>query len=852
MVSEPKQAPPVVRTKLYRPPVAQGFVHRERLSARLDSGLHSPLTLVSAPAGYGKSTLISDWVETGSFESAWLSLDETESELTAFLGYLIEAVRTVFPYACEETEGLLEAPPPTSALAASLVNDLAAIENRLVLVLDDYHRIRDPKIHEVLDRLLEHPPPMLHLAIVTRRDPPLSLPRLRATGLVTELRMHDLQFSAEETAEMLESTLGSAANSAVLHKRTEGWPVALRLATAILQRSKDALLAFDGDTIQLQEYLVAEILAHESPEIRDGLRRSSIGERFSASFVTNVCRTDGASFLRRLRESGLPFAALDPQGKWYRYNHLFQDLLRRQLDAAEATELHRRASAWYDESGYIEEALRHALAGNDVAAAAQIVARRRQELTQSEQRQRLRRLLNRLPRKAFENDADLLLIMAWGLIGLAELPGVLDRIETILGPDPAPLKRAEIDTLRGVNAWAMGYADEAIALATSALGVFPREYESERGLAMIILALGHQLRGDVKQARTIVLDALKDEAVESSNYHTRLLGALNYVYWCAGDLAGMAPFAQRYLRIGQEHGLAETIQYGHYFVGIILYERNELELAEDHLRDIVENRRIAGMHNFSQCAFALALTYQAQGREEEAAEVADQVIAMALESNKPSLLSLAQGFKAELALRQGRRAEALRWAETYQPTPGFVGYRIYTPEVTFAQLRGGDTLEALVERCASMHNGYFLAKALAIKALLEDDEEALSRAVAVAMPSGMIRIFADPGGGMSPLLNRLQADRETTHFVGRVLSALHQDAVASPTPAIGQPLLDALTERELEILILFAERMSNKEISQKLFISPRTVKRHGENIYSKLGVHGRRDAVEKARGLGVL
>ena len=693
---------------------------------------------------------------------------------------------------------------------------------------------------------------MVHFAILTRRDPPLSLSRLRAKGLVTELRMHDLQFSAEESAEMLEAALGSAADSAVLHERTEGWPVALRLAAAALQRSKHALPDFDGDTIQLQEYLVAEILAHESPEIRDGLRRSSIGERFSASFVASVCGTDGPAFVRSLRESGLPFTALDAQGKWYRYNHLFQDLLRRQLDDHEVVELHRRASAWYDENGYIEDALYHALEGGDVATASRIVARRRQELTQTEQRQRLRRLLNRLPREAFENNADLLLIMAWGLIGLAELAGVLDRVETMLGPEPDPLKRAEIDALRGVDAWAMGDADESIALATSALEVFPRDYHSERGLAMIILALGHQMRGDVKRARTTVLDALKDEAVESSNYHTRLLGALIYAYWCAGDLNAMAPFAQRYLRIGQEHGLAETIQYGHYFAGIIHYERNELGTAEEHLRDVVENRRIAGLHNFSQAAFALALTYQAQGREKDAGDLAAGVAAMALESNKPSLLSVAQGFKAELALRQGRRDEALRWAESYQPTPGFVGYRIYTPEVTFAQLTGGDAVEALVERCASIRNGYFLPKALAIKALFDGDDEALSRAVGLAKPSGMVRIFADLGGGIAPMLNRLQADRETTLFIGRVLAALQQDAGASPTPAIDQPLLDALSERELEILSLFAERMSNKEIGQKLFISPRTVKRHGENIYAKLGVHGRRDAVEKARGLGIL
>jgi LuxR family maltose regulon positive regulatory protein len=851
-VSASKQAPFVLRTKLYRPPVAHGFVRRQRLIARLKGGLRSPLTLVCAPAGYGKSNLVSDWVDTRSFKSAWLSLDETDSDLIAFLSYVVAALRTVFPNACEQLQGLLEAPPPNPSLAACLANDLEEIEEPFVLVLDDYHRIRDPRVHEALDLLLEHPAPMFHVAILTRRDPPLSLAKLRANSLMTEIRMHDLQFSAEETAELLEESLGRVVDSAELHRRTEGWPVALRLAAVALQHREDALIDFHGDAIQLQEYLVAEILAHEAPEIRECLQKSSILERFCAPLCAAVCGTDGDSFMRRLRASGLPFAALDAQGKWCRYNHLFQDFLRRQLDPAEVTELHRRASAWYDENRFIEDALHHALEGGDLATAAQTVARRRQELTQSEQRQRLRRLLDRLPREAFGNDADLLLILAWGLIGLAELPEVLDRIEAMLGPDADAVKRAEIDTLRGVGSWETGRADEAISLAASALENLPTEYQSERGLAMIVLALGHQMNGQLKQARAVVLDALKDEAQEYTNYHTRLLGALCYVHWCEGDLAGMLPFAKRYLKIGQEHGLAETIQYGHYFVGVVHYQRNELALAEAHLRDVVENRRIAGLHNYSQCAFALALTYQALGREEDATAISDSVVALALESNKPSLLGVAQGFKSELALRQGHKDEALRWADSYEQAPGLVGYRFYTPETTFARLRGGPTLADFERRCASMNNGYFLAKALGLKACLDDDERALAQAVALAKPSGAIRVLADLGPAIAPLLNRLEADHDTTYFIGRILSALKQDAVAGPALSVEQPLLDALSQRELEILALFAERMSNREIGQKLFISPRTVKRHGENIYSKLGVHDRRGAVEKARGLGIL
>jgi LuxR family maltose regulon positive regulatory protein len=427
------QAIPILRTKLHRPPVGADFVCRKALHARLDEGRRLPLSLVSAPAGYGKSTVISHWLETCGYPSAWLSLDETDSDLRVFVSYVVAAVQAVASTACQETLTQLQADelPLTERLASLLSNDLDAVGEPFILALDDYHRIRDPSVHELVNRLLEHPPRDLHLTIMSRRDPPLSLGKFRAGHRMAEIRVQDLQFTETETAAFLKRAVGrSVGSSALKHlqEKTEGWPVALRLAALALQHQSDAdefLRGFGGDSRQLQEYLVAEILAYQSPDTCDCMCRTSILDRFCAPLCQSLCDIKHGSEKRPLRDrtadqaflgTGLLCIPLDDRQEWYRYHHLFQELLQRHLEEhrspREIATLHERAAHWFEEQGLLDEAVGHALKGNDPAEAGSLIGRHRNEILSEEQWHRLNQWLRWLPPGTGEENPELLILKA--------------------------------------------------------------------------------------------------------------------------------------------------------------------------------------------------------------------------------------------------------------------------------------------------------------------------------------------------------------------------------------------------------------------------------------------------------
>ena len=378
------------------------LIHRPSLKERLDSGWDRPLILVAAPAGFGKSTLLSAWLEACDCPNAWLSLDEHDNDLGVFLAYFLGAVRTIFPNALTATQALLSGVnlPPLTVIARSLLNELDALERDFVLVLDDYHLISEQSVHDLLSALLQHPPHRMHLVIATRQDPPLPLRLLRARAQVTEIRGHDLRFSAPEIAQFMEQTLGAPLTDeaiAVLAEKTEGWAAGLRLATLTLRYSGE----IDGQIARLHaenrfvmDYLINEVQSHVPPAIQSFLLKTAILDRLCGPLCLEVIGPDSAecqpqTCLEWLEQSGMFTTALDTQGQWYRYHHLFRELLRARLmqqsSADEIAALHLRASAWFARNGFIEEALHHALAGQDTAAAVRLVAQHRHALMNDEQ-----------------------------------------------------------------------------------------------------------------------------------------------------------------------------------------------------------------------------------------------------------------------------------------------------------------------------------------------------------------------------------------------------------------------------------------------------------------------------------
>ena len=485
-------APPLLRTKLHRPPVTTDLVRRERLHERLSQGLEIPLTLVSAPAGYGKSMLVSSWAESIEQPCAWLSLDETDSETTEFLTYVIAAIRTVEPTACTETEELLTAPvlPPVHVLADCLTNELDDMEPTLVLVLDDYQRIAaSSSVHELLGRVLEHPPHPLRFVLLTRRDPPLPLVGLRARNLVTEVTLDDLRFAKAEAASFLLAITGLAASDealANLQVEVEGWAVGLRLVSLAMRNAEDPesfLKGLHGGLPQTQDYLLHEVLDAQPAPVRETLLRSSILNRFSAEVLDAICAPkveaeesglSGVVLIELLQQSNLFAIPLDARGKWFRYHHLFQDLLRRQLQQrsgpAEITALHLRASEWFESAGLVSEAIEHSLSAEDVVLAAELVERHSFDELSAERWNVVERWLDKVPAEIKTVRPQLLLIEAWianARMQLNRVAALVEQTESLLQDEKAtPTQLGELAHFRGVLHYWAGEAEARRTLAS--------------------------------------------------------------------------------------------------------------------------------------------------------------------------------------------------------------------------------------------------------------------------------------------------------------------------------------------------------------------------------------------------
>lgn len=904
-----KQAAPLIRTKLHRPRVAADLVQRERLHAALERSHDQPLTLVSAPAGYGKTALISNWLARCDLPNAWLSLDETDSDIRVFFSYFVAAVHKVFPETCRETLTLLEANQLASPtlLAEYLSNDLEALPKPLVLVLDDYHRISEPVIHELLDHLLAHPPDTLHLVILTRRDPPLSLGALRAHGMMSNLRARELQFTKDETAAFLKQASGrSIEDSAIslVYETTEGWAVGLRLTALALQHGVDIdefLRGFVGDSGQIREYLVEGALSHLPPVVSEWLRKTSILERFCAPLCEAVCAPqgnkdektlDGQGFIQALAATGLPSMALDPQSEWHRYHHLVQELLQHQLKAWLAPEeivgLHRRTAAWFEAQGLLEEAIQHTLQGDGPAAAGRLMVRHRLEILNEEHWFRLDQWLRRLPDELVKKDLELLILKAWRLRNLgrhAEAFLVLDHIEALMisapsGSAASERRRGSVNALRGIQYFFEGQADLALKCAEQALIQLPHDCWSERGFALIVMAGALRSSGDAKGARKVIYDALADTSVPMGTFQGRLMMALCFVNWNTADLPEMRLAAKQYLELGKKLGLAESVMNARYLLGSVQYQQNELSQAETTLVPVVSDRGPPNLFYFTESVFVLAAVYQARGQTDKARETVESVCEHLLGIQNMAMLQRAQAYQADLALRQGRTAEALKWAHGFDPEPFQNMFLFHEPRMTLARvlITQGSTdnrmqadrlLTRLETFVAGIHNTRFLIEVLALQALLHDaqgDEsvacKVLGRAVALAQPGGFIRLFVDLGPRLAGLLSRLDLDEEGVRYARRILAAFGggqadaSDRLGTPlTVNLSEkphPLPEPLTQRELVILSLHTERLKNHEIAERLFISAGTVKRHNENIYRKLGVHDRSEAVTKAQALGIL
>jgi len=908
---DPPHQHPILRTKLYRPPVTEDLVCRSQLHNRMDLGLQTPMTVVSAPAGYGKSVLVRHWAETVDDRCAWLSLDNDDSDLKVFVSYFLAAIGTILPDACPGTSSMITAPklPPIPVLGACLVNDLHDIERRFVLALDDYHRVASSsEVHDLLGFLMTYPPEALRLVIITRRDPPLPLAKMRASRQLTEVRLEDLRFSRADCAAFLDKSIGLSISSealANLLQQTEGWAAGLRLVTLNLHHLDDPeifLRELRGGVQHGRDYLVQDVLAHQSPRMREWLLRASVLDRFCPDLCDALCaddetgggpKIDGRFFVEELQRCNLFTLSLDADGEWFRYHHLFQevlqDLLQREKSTEEVAALHARASTWLAERGFIDEALRHALDGGDVRSAMRLVEQHRYELLNTEQWSRLERWLGHLPHDAVVENPVLLSAMSYILDykgSSAESWSYCDQAETLLSTlSPESANRKAVDgetaTLSALRAFFSGDGHRALELAERALALLPPQAMQIRAFAVGWRALALQTIGNLAEALAAIDETLAVPFSGSALPQVRAHLYCCLIHMMAGSLDELEWQAQRAIEVTRGCSLSGSIGEARYLLGVSHYLRNELPEAERELLRMLEDRYSVRTSVVVHGAAALACVYLVQDRTAEASRIVEVAITQTAESGHSIANGTGRAFEVDLAVRQGRVAEARRLSTgiEFELVPPI--YYFYVPQLTPVKLllaekttaslaKAGEKLDELEEFLRRTHRMNTLIDVLALQALVLDASgnepaalDKLGEAMALAKPGGNIRSFVDLGAPMADLLRRAMRNSTERGFCHRLLEAFGRErtrAAAGDPPAAGAgerssraPYdLDPLTNRELDILELLSQRLQNKEIAARLGISKQTVGTHLKRIYQKLGVHGRRQAIERAIESGIL
>ena len=880
---------PILATKLYIPPLRPKVVIRPRLLERLNEGLHRNLILISAPAGFGKTTLVSEWVLGCQRPTAWLSLDEGENDPTRFLTYLVAALQTIAATIGEGVSGVLHSPqpPPTEAILTALLNDITTIKDHFVLVFDDYHVIDAQPVDHALTFLLEHLPPHMHLVIATREDPPLPLARLRVGGQLTELRVTDLRFTHSEAAAFLNQVMGlnlSAEDIAALERRTEGWIAGLQLAAISLQGQQDAtsfIRSFTGSHHFVLDYLIEEVLGQQPERIQTFLLRTSILDRLCGPLCDAVLlalSASGQATLEYLEHANLFIIPLDNERRWYRYHQLFADLLRQRLHQSIASspgdaespvnELHIRASVWYEDHGQEIEAFHHAVAANDVERAERLIEGKGIPLHFRGAVTAILNWLESLPTTVLNARPWLWARYASLLLVNGQTTGVEEKLQAaeaaLQGTEPDDKTRnlvGQIAAARATLALTRYQVETMLAQSRRALEYLHPNNLSFRATAHWTLGFAYILQGDRAAARRALTSAISLSQASGDIFTTILATiGLGNVQEADNQLSLAAETYQRVLQLAGDQPL-QIIYEAHLGLARVLYEWNDLDEASQHGRQSLHLARQYErvIDRFVLCEVLLARLKLAQGDVAGAAALLAEASQSARQQNFVYRMPEVAAAQVLTLLRQGHLAAAAQLAQTH-------GLPLSQARVHLAQ---GDPSAALAvlepwrrqveakgwedERLKVM-----VLQAVALQAHGEQDQAVhlLCDALALAETGGFIRLFVDEGRPMAHLLSEAAAIGMLPDYLGKLLAVCEaeeqqrEDTSSLPPPA--QPLIEPLSQRELEVLHLMAQGLSNQEMSERLFLALDTVKGHNRKIFGKLQVQRRTEAVARARELGLL
>ena len=948
------ESTPILATKLYIPPLRPKIVRRPRLIERLNAGLHRRLTLISAPAGFGKTSLVSEWVDNLRFlrpkgtrdlrvdvakesqivnREAWLSLDEGDDDLTRFLIHLVAAVQTMAPNFGAGVLGVLQsAPPPREptgreAILTPLLNEMTTLPDHCFLVLEDYHVLEAKPIAMAVTFLLEHLPPQMHFVIVTREDPQLPLARYRAQGQLTELRAADLRFTAAEAAEFLHQVMGlslAAADIAALEDRTEGWIAGLQLAALALQGTLSVqgrpdvpgfIRAFAGDHRYIVDYLVEEVLQRQPTPVRSFLLQTAILDRLHGPLCDAVTGQEGGSArLDALQRGNFFVVSLDDTRQWYRYHHLFADVLAAHLRAEQpdlVSTLHRRASAWYAQQGSIADAIRHALVAADFARAADLVELAMPLMRQSRQEATLLGWLKALPDEVFSRRPVLSAVYAGTLLQSGQLEGIEARLRDAerwletsaeMGEQPPEMVVVDEEEFRRLPGWiaiyraghalARGDVHDTLPYAQQALDFLPEADYLGRGAAAALLGLAYWTRGDLEAAYWTYVEGMA--SVQRAGFLSDVIGgaiARADIRIAQGHLRQAMRTYEQALQLATEQspGGARPVLRGtaDMYVGMseLYRERNDLNAARQHLLRSQElGEHIGFPQNPYRWRVAMARLKEAEGDLDGAIELLQEAEHLYMSDFYPNVRPVA-ALKTRVWVAQGRLDEALGWARDQGLSAhDDLSYLREFDHITLARVLLGrnqrdHAAHALAEATSLLERLLNAAEAggrvgraieiLVLQALAHHAQGniaaalmPLERALTLAEPEGYVRIFVDEGPPMAQLLRAAAAPighlRIMPTYAGKLLAALGAEPLVSagqvshPTFPTLPPLIEPLSDRELEVLRLFKTELSGPEIARELVIALSTVRTHTKGIYSKLNVNSRRAAVKRATELNLI
>lgn len=913
----------LLSTKLFIPTTRTKLVSRPRLIELINRGLNRKLTLISAPAGYGKTTLITEWVEqlrsAGPTDTvrknivAWLSLDESDNDLGRFLTYFIAALKHADGIETNLGNGAMSMlhspqPAPTKSILTALINEIAEISSRVILILDDYHLIASPSIDDAINFFLEYLPPQFHLVISTRVDPNLPLSRLRVNGELNELRAINLRFDKTEAIEFLNQVMNldlSKEDGAELESRTEGWIAGLQLAAISIRGSDDAsqlIKAFTGSHHLILDYLIEEVLDHQSESMQNFLLKTSILNRMTGELCNAVTGQDnGQATLETLEANNLFIIPLDEKRCSFRYHPLFGDLLRQRLNQTQAEQLpilHRKAAEWYEQAESVDEAIAHALKAQDVEWAANLIEKTAESVWGRGEHTKLQRWLEMLPVDSVSIKPYLCIFDAWYLYAngyLDESERVLLSIEHILdiSSDQSRESRQEtqaryskserlkltgrIAAIRAFLSRDRGDVPAIIQHAHKALEYLPERDLTWRSIVAIVLGDAHGLGGDMKAAYEARREAVKACKAAGNVYWLLAAGnALALTMRWKGMLEQVIDLSQRHMEIASEIGISATGAVGMSLAisGEAMAELNDLEGGSQRVKKGIElGERGKDLVAIGWGYLCLTRILYSSGDIAGVENIIWKVKTLAQEFDVPPWISYRMTtWQVRIWLAQGKLEDAVQWAHNRGLSPdGDLTYQNEREYITLARIllaqeqlgEANKLLQRLVETTEGREHTARTIEVLLLQTIsmykggkIDQAMTAFEKAISLAEPCGFIQIFVDEGPLIAQLLYKAMALGVNQDYISRLLAAfpgheldhtgtLHQEMFSAE-------MIEPLTDREIEVLSFIAEGLTNQEIASRLFISLNTVKVHARNIFQKLGTSNRTEAAVKAKALGIL